>query len=203
MSRFTVTLNVPMSVPVPLGKGTGKHTIVPISDFNQDVWEKAFVNGFVSALGDISRGFSDKAKKVPNTDEVFATARQKRVDAWLAGTWATIERADSDMALAKDQYYAEALAERFLDAGKVDAEIKATVEANLPAKTKATFANFLLALATGLDPDGDDESIREIADSVEAALVERALEAKKLREESAKKVKVPALTLEMLLKKKK
>lgn len=201
MSRFTVTLSVPASIPVPLGK-TGQHTVIPLADFTQDVWEKAFVNGFVSALGDISRGHSDDKATIPNTDEVWAAARQKRVDSWKAGQWASIERGDSNMSLVKDQYYAEALTERMMDKAKVDAEVKATIEANMPKGTKATFANFLMALAIGFDPKADEAEVKGIAAQIEASLLERAVEAKRKREEAAKKIKVPALTLEGLLKKK-
>lgn len=194
--RFEITLSLPTELNVPCGGGRGEapigHTKVPLADFTKEVIQLALVNGLTGALNDISRGKDDKDK--PNTDDVWLAARQKRVDAWSKGVWAKGERGDTNLSLVKDQYYFELMTERQMTTKKIDAEIKAVVEAHMPKDTKASFQNFMQALAIAHLPKGDEGEREALADQIEAALLERAMKRQAAAEKAKDAIVVPDLS---------
>jgi hypothetical protein len=183
----TVTLEIPNELHVPLGEN-GKATTIPLESFNEEVLKMGLVNGFVKALGDISRGKDEKG--VPLSDDAWLGARQKRVDAWLKGVWAKGERGDSNMAIVKDQFFFEQMAGG-ASQKSIDKLIKSTIEEYLGKDEKFTFANFLTAIGKANFPE-DEKAAEEHADELEKLLMERALKRKAEQDKAASKIKIPA-----------
>jgi hypothetical protein len=187
---FEVTLSIPTYVNVPLGKETGLSNHIPIEDFDKAVLRMALVNGFVKALGDISRGKDDKDKE--NDDAAWQGLREKRIDGWKRGHWAKGERGDSNMALVKDQFYFEQMSDGGMSTRGIDKLIKDTVESTMGKDAKATFDNFLASLAKLTLPDGTESEVEAEAEALESALMERAMKRKAEQDKAADKIKVPA-----------
>ena len=94
---------------------------------------------------------------------------RKRIDAWLAGTFTIVERADSLTALMKEAYIAERLAKHDTNQAKVEKAMATTVKDTLGKDTKATFDNVLLAIATQLAKrEGETRKVTELHEALAA-----------------------------------
>lgn len=186
----TITIEIPneVSVPITVDGVAVLYNTIPLAEFNEEVLKIGLVNGFVKAIGDISRGKDEKGAAL--SDAAWQASRQKRIDGWVKGVWAKGERGDSNMALVKDQFYFEQMA-----AGQsnksIEKLIKTTIGEYMEEDDKVTFANFLLAIGIANHPD-DDDAAEKYAGELEAALMERALKRKAEQDKAASKIKVPA-----------
>jgi hypothetical protein len=189
---FEVTISLPATITVPLGD-TGKSTEVAIQSIarNPDVLRFALLNGFMGALNNISRG-KDEASGKPNSDDVWAAARAKKVDTWLAGEWAArASGGERQSSMIREAYVDFVKRETKATQGQVDASIKALVVEMFGKDESATFARFMDAWALKrARKDGDDSeqniaTVREAFESkfrkmAEAAAASRAKAASKL-----------------------
>ncbi len=196
MASFNITLtDLPSKIRVPLGK-TGRYTEVDVESISKFpmVAKAAFLNGFTSALGDISRGFSDEAKTKQNTDDVWAAARDKRVTSWERGDWASKERGDSNLTFVKEQYVFEQMV-KGVKQSEIDKSIKGTVARIFGEDAKATFDMFMKALARdSLGAKAEESKVADLADSIEAALHKRATARAEETKAAAAKIVVPDLS---------
>lgn len=78
---FSITINLPEVLNVEVSKGSGVVNKVPLSTYRPDLIAVAALQGFTKALTDIS----DKEL----TPSALAGKRQKRVDVWATGEWAS------------------------------------------------------------------------------------------------------------------
>lgn len=153
---FSITIaDLPAEMQVPVGD-TGKTTTLRLKDFAPSVIRSAVINGFIGALNNVSRGKDDETGK-PNSDDVWASMRQKRADVWAAGDWAGRGGGGAEAKGLKEAYIAERL-----QAGSTLAKIEAAMKAQViaifgskPTDDKApavpvSFDNFLKAVATAV-----------------------------------------------------
>jgi hypothetical protein len=192
----TVTIEIPSTLRVSLGD-TGLINEIPVGDYSDAVLRFALINGFIKAVNDVSRGEDDDGKAL--TDEAWQAKRDKRMAAWRDGQWAARgagERGDSNLRHLKEHYYFECLTLRGMTTSKVDAEIKAKVKEILGDEAKATFDNFMLAVATELVEDRKDkDAIEANHKAIESGLQERADKAKAEREKTAAKLDIGSILL--------
>jgi len=178
---FKIEIELPETTQVKLGD-TGLLTIVDLKAIalaHPQVIRFMVIGGAHGALNNISRGTDESGK--PNTDAVWASAREKRMLPWHQGTWTATEREESLIGQMRDQY----IAERVI-AGKtpaqVEKDIRAAVTRHYGKDEKATFARFLDAAArdkTGASSDAACADERKaIYDNLlartQAAIAERA-----------------------------
>ena len=130
---------------LPVGD-TGKVTELDIAKMPSEVLAMALVNGFMGALNNISRGKDEDNK--PNSDDVWASMRQKKVDAWLKGEWSQKagggERA---MTALKEAFIDERKLATGATSAAIEKSIKQTVKDRFGDKEPATFGRFLDAMA--------------------------------------------------------
>lgn len=173
-STFTITVTNPL-VRLPLGD-TGLHTEFDISKMSEGVLGMALVNGFIGALNNISRGKGEDDK--PNSDAVWASMRAKKVDAWLAGDWASRsgggERA---MTALKEAFVDERKAATGASSAAIEKSIKELVKATFGEKESATFARFMdaVALTMARKEHGNDKLA---SDSIAVTELRAKIEAK-------------------------
>lgn len=124
----------------------------------------------------------------------------KKIDAWYRGEYVSIERGESQYTAMREQYYDERKEAAGQTRSEVDKAIKATVQDVFGKDEAATFAKFLLAVATqklaamGKDaPEG--ATAISIAEEIEAALAKRTAEAAAKRAEVAAKLQTKGIDL--------
>jgi len=189
----TITIEIPETLRVSLGD-TGLFNEIPVGTYSDAVLRFGLINGFVKGLNDVSRGEDDDGKAL--TDEAWLAKRAKRMTAWNDGQWALRgagERGDSNLRHLKEHYFFECLTIRGLSASKTEAEIKAKVKEQLGDEAKATFDNFMLAIAT--EVGGTKDEIEANYKAIEAGLQERADKAKAEREKTAAKLDIGSILL--------
>lgn len=163
---FSITVELPESLEVALGD-TGKVTKVDVTAIakHPEVLRFALINGFMGALNNISRGRGEDDK--PNSDAVWASLREKRVNAWLAGEWAGRsgggERATTAL---KEAFIDERRADTGATIAQVEKSIKALVESTFGKDEPATFGRFMdaLALTMARRDIGDKATPEQVAD---------------------------------------
>jgi hypothetical protein len=184
---ITISIELPTDVKVALGD-TGRETLIPVSAIakaHPQVIRFAVLNGLIGAVNNVSRGKDENGKE--NSDDVWASMRDKRVAVWMTGDWAGKggggERASAAL---KEAFIAERLA-----AGatmrQIEAAIKAAVKDAFGEKEPATFSRFMDALALTLsarDNGGKPAKAEDVAamrDRIEAKYKGLAEEAAKQR----------------------
>lgn len=192
MAKYSIELPNEIKVPV---SDTGLFTVVPVKEIatnHPDVIRFAALAGFMGALNNISRGKDEKTGR-PNSDDTFAATRDKRVKPWLAGSWASTERAESQFTQWREVYIADCVTAG-MTVSAAESAIKAKVAERLGKDTKATFANFIEASAIEYAEGGemDRDQAREALENYYASEAERR--AKELAE-AGEKVKPPVIDL--------
>lgn len=192
---FTVTLSfADDTLRTTLGD-TGKVTVVPIKDIAEkhpDVVRMAAIRGFVGALNDISRGKAENGKA--NSDDVWAAARDKRVKPWTEGSWAAIERAESQYTAMREQYYTERAEAAGLTRAEVDKTIRGLVTEMFGKDENATFSRFLDAVAR--QKAAQDDDVAAVRATIEEALAERTRVAAEARKAVAEGLKTKGIKLD-------
>jgi len=197
--HFTLTVELPREISVALGKGSTRTNDLRLDELDAKVIRFACIAGFEGALGNISKAslITDDNPK-PSDDDWFA-AREKRMKPWKDGTgWkATGEgsRGDSVLSAIREQYIAETMADRAMTRAQVEREIKDVVANQFGKDEKATFDKFMLAVAHMTLPEGTPEEVTTEYEEIEAALKERAEEARIAREEAAKKLSTSGIVI--------
>lgn len=199
---ITFTVEVANTViKLPLGD-TGLVTEFDIAKMPASVLSMALVNGFMGALNNISRGKDEDGK--PLSDDVWAAARQKKVDAWMAGDWASRsgggERA---MTALKEAFVDERKAATGATQAQVERTIKELVKARFGEKESATFARFMDALALQLaerdegvgEGKAKPEHVAEKRAAIEAKYQGLADEAAKARAKAKAKIDLTDIAL--------
>lgn len=171
----TFTLEVANTViRVPLAD-SGKVTVIDLKDISPEVLAIGLVNGFVKAIGDISRGRDENDK--PLTDDAWLAMRQKRVDTWLAGSWASNRQGGGSrlVTVMAEAYDAEQAAWFNVSPSVIAAKRKETVKDVLGKDAANTFSNFLDAIATKQAKAKGAEPFDTIRDALEKVWTEKAL----------------------------
>jgi hypothetical protein len=192
MSTFTITLELPNSIKTSLGKDTGIWTEVQLNAIPANVLKAACLNGFISALNDISRGKDENDR--PLSDEAWGKKRAQRVATWVKGEWTSSARSESAMSMLKDQFISEQVAGG-ATAKQAEASIKATVAAVFGDKEPATFARFLDAVATMLSKEKGAKGYDEVRAEIEGDLQARAEAAALERAKVVQKADVSSVIL--------
>lgn len=182
MAKFTITLED--TIRVPLGD-TGRFTEVPVGKLPESAIRFAAINGLVGALNNVSRGKDENDK--PNSDDVWAAMREKRVAPWLQGQWGSVTR-ESSIAPMREAYVDETRARTRQSVTGVERDMTTLVRATFGEKEKATFGKFLDALATAIAKERKLEmpDVREKLDAKYARLAREAAEARKAAADSVK-----------------
>lgn len=185
----TVSIQLPESIRVPLGD-TGKSTEVRVADIakqHPDLIRNAALQGFIGALNNISRGKDEQGKAL--SDDVWATARQKKVDVWMQGDWAGKsgggDRATTQL---KEAYVDERKEATGATTAAVERQIKDTVANVLGKDTSATFANFMSAVALVVarrDNAGADENSEAFERAVDETRARFEAKYQKLADDAA------------------
>lgn len=190
MAQFSITL--PGSITVQLGD-TGKTTLVPIGTFPASTIQFAVLQGFMGALNNISRGKDENDR--PNSDDVWLAAREKRMNAWRDGTaWGSTTR-ESNVAPLRQAYIDETRARTKQTVAEVEKDMAALIKSTLGEKEKATWANFLDALATAIGKERK-MPVEEVKEKLEAKYAKMADEARKDREGVSAKLDVSMISLD-------
>ena len=190
-----VTIDLPESIKVALGD-TGKFTTVAVGDIaksHPDVIKFAALAGFMGAINNVSRGKDDNGKA--NSDNVWAAMRDKRCAPWLTGTWATVERGESQYSGMREAFLAECIAKLGMTSKQVDALIKEKVLERLGKDSAATFSNYLEATALEYVEAGQFTDKEAARDALESYYGEAAEKAAAARAKVQAKVVVPMLDL--------
>lgn len=147
MANFNVTLSIPASIRMPVGKDGKLENVVQLDKLPVAALQFAVVNGFLSALSDVSRPKDDNGKAMD--DDAWQAARDKRASAWFQGLWASKagQRGEQFVTHMRNAFVAEQVA-KGRTVKEIDALISARVKALFGDKEKATFDRFLDATAT-------------------------------------------------------
>lgn len=174
-NEFTIVL--PSVITVPLGK-TGLSTKLTLAELNESVIAMAVINGFTSAINDVSRGKDESDK--PNSDDVWLAMRDKRCAAWLAGTWThTKQGGGSNMtSRMKEAYVTEQSIAHNVSPTVIRKKIKQTVADVFGADEPATFNRFLEAIAT-VYAKANKLDMTDVRNKLEDKYIKLALEAAK------------------------
>lgn len=109
------------------------------------------------------------------TDAEKRAKIEKRLDAWARGEWTIKERAQSIWTVMRECFVAEMLEKQTTTEKAVEASIKATIAAVFGEKEKATFENYLKAVATlKAKADGEKRSVDDIRIALEEKYGEMA-----------------------------
>jgi hypothetical protein len=170
---FTITLE---DFTVALGD-TGLVTKVEVSKFPESAIKFAAMNGFISALNNISRGKDDNGKA--NSDDVWASARAKRCLPWVDGNWGSVTR-ESNVAPLKEAYIDETRERTKQSVADVEKDMTKLVRDTFGEKEKATFGRFLDALATQIAKARklDTDEVRGKLEAKYARLAKEAADAR-------------------------
>lgn len=191
-----VTIELPDEIRYPLAD-TGKFTVIPVKQIAQSPKQIAFaaMNGFMGALGNVSRGKDESGK--PNSDSVFAAMREKRMKPWIEGadSWGSTERGESAYTAMREVWIDDYRARTNATHKEAEAFIRAKVEERLGKDTKATFGAFLDASALELVDAKAAASTDEARSLLESHLTGLIEARDKARAEAAEKVAVPAFDL--------
>lgn len=141
MTKFTIELEAEMKVPVG---DTGLVTVLRIKDMPEATIRFAAINGLIGALNNVSRGKDENDK--PNSDDVWASMREKRTRPWYEGSWGSVTR-ESASAPMREAYVDETRARTNQSIAEVEKDMAALVKSVFGDKEKATFGRFLDALA--------------------------------------------------------
>ncbi len=147
MANFEVTISIPAYIHVPVGKDGKLENVVQLDKLPVEALQFAVVNGFMSALSDVSRPKDDNGK--PMDDAAWQAARDKRTLPWKQGLWAAKagQRGEQFVTHMRNAFVAEQVS-KGKTVKEVDALISARVKALFGDKEKATFDRFLDATAT-------------------------------------------------------
>lgn len=189
----TITITLPETITVPVGK-TGLSTKLNIKDLNESVIAMAVINGFTSAINDVSRGKDDSDK--PNSDDVWAAMRDKRCAAWLAGTWTHSKQGAgaSIIGRMKEAYVSEQSIAHNVSATVIRKKIKQTVADVFGADEPATFNRFLDAIAT-LYAKANKLDFDDVRYKLEAKYTKLAIEAAAQSEQLSDSLDLSAIEL--------
>ena len=180
-----------------VGKEGTLKNVIEIGSFPVKTLEYALVNGFLSALSDVSRPKDDNGKAMD--DSCWQAARDKRMVSWKQGDWAAKggARGESAMTALKEQYIDERKAAIGATRKAVEDSIKATIKSVFGDKEPATFDNFLNAVAVlkHRASDGESGDVISIREAIETDLAARAEAAAAERAKIAKSIDVSALDL--------
>ena len=178
MANFTVTLSIPTSIRMPVGKDGKLENIVQLDKLPVAALQFAVVNGFLSALSDVSRPKDDDGK--PMNDAAWQAARDKRASAWMQGLWAAKagQRGEQFVTHMRNAFVAEQVA-KGKTVKEIDALIVARVRALFGDKEKATFDRFLDATSTLIAKEAkvDYDDVRAKLETKYEALAREALAA--------------------------
>jgi len=189
-----VTIELPNELRVPVGK-TGKVTVVPLKTYSPKLIQFAVLQGITGALNDVSRGKNDKDQ--PNSDEVWAALRDKRITAWTQGQW-TLSRQGGGSTIVgrmKEAYIVEQCAVHNCAASLIESKIKQTVHQVFGEKETANFTKFLDALATLVSKDRklDFDDVRQ---KLETKYTDAAVELMASREKVADKIDLSSIDID-------
>lgn len=130
-----------------------------------------------------------------------AAAANKRRASWQRGEWAIVERGESEHTAMREAWIDDYRAKTGATAKEAESHIRQTVTDAYGKDTKATFSNFIDAVAQSHVDNEDFDNLADARDAVESALSAMVEAAAKRREEAAKKAVVPTLDLSAFKKK--
>lgn len=147
MANFEVTISIPSTIRMTVGKDGRLENIVNIDKMPIETIQFAVVNGFLSALSDVSRPKDENGKALD--DAAWQAARDKRALPWKQGLWAAKagQRGEQFVTHMRNAFVAEQVA-KGKTVKEIDALISARVKALFGKDEKATFDRFLDATAT-------------------------------------------------------
>lgn len=178
MANFTVSLSIPTSIRMPVGKDGKLENIVQLDRLPIEALQFGLINGFLSALSDVSRPKDDNGKAMD--DAAWQAARDKRASAWYRGDWAAKagQRGEQFVTHMRNAFIAEQVA-KGKTVKETDALIAGRVKAVFGDKEKASFDRFLDATATLIAKEAkvDYDSTRAKLEAKYEALAREALAA--------------------------
>lgn len=190
----TRTIELPAAVTVETGK-TGQAVKLKLADVPENVLAMAVINGFTSALNDVSRGKDENDK--PNSDAVWHSMREKRADPWLAGEW-SFSRQGAGAGIVtrmKEAYVMEQSQLHNVAPSVIASKIKETVQAVFGKEESATFPRFLDAIATQYVKANKGAELDDIRQKLETKYRDAAIAMNAEREEASKTLDLSQIVL--------
>ena len=157
---------------------------------------KAIFEGGVKII--TTNTWNSGGKDTPEADRKANV--MKRIDAWYRGEYVVAERGDSWMTRLKDHFVAEQVADG-MTIKAVEKAIADLVHATFGEKEKASFANYLNAVATHLAKADADATVEGERERIETELAERMMAAETARAKAVAKLDVKGIALAAFKKK--
>lgn len=195
----SITLDVRDAFPI---RSFGQDTVyAPFASMPPALLVTLLYEGAQRILGDGAGG----SKK---TDAEKIAGMNKRIDAWLAGNFTITDRGESATTAMREAYIVECLGNMSIDPNDraatrkaekaINESIAATVTKVLGKDTKATFTNYLAAIATSMAKVEGSGTKDEILEALESKYEGLAAEAAKRLADSAKAISIPdAMTMDL------
>lgn len=199
-----LTLDLPTTVTVALGKDTGSRLAVECKRLPAKVVEAILVAGIKVILTNAYNGGGKDAKQADKE-----AASRKKLDAWYRGEFNVVNRGDSMMTALREAYIDDVREKTGATAKQVEESIRAAVTAVFGEKEAATFGRFIDAMGTLIarekakgagDGPATEEAIATEREAFEARYQTLADEAAKRRNESKNKIDLTGLAIADFLK---
>lgn len=187
-------------IKTSVGKDSPDSVEFDFAKFTPEVLRAALINGFLGALNNIPK--SNGKDEAPKSNAEWLKAKQDKIAVWANGSWSTGRTGDRDSLAGemRDAFQAEQEA-KGVSRKESAKTIASTVKEAFGDKESATFANFLLAVATNLAkanlPEGSADEVtaktKELADKLEAKYRTMALANIASRKEAGAKIDLTGL----------
>jgi hypothetical protein len=194
-----VTLNLPTTTTVALGKDTTDRLPIEWSRVKPNVLEAILVAG---AKVIVTNAYNGGGKEAKQADKVAAAT--KKLDAWYRGEFNVVNRGDSMMTALREAYVDDVKAKTGATTKQVEDSIRAAVSNVFGEKEAATFGRFIDAMGTLIARQKHGEPNEEQTAAERAAFEARyqglADEAAKRRAEATPKLDLAGLVIGDFLK---
>lgn len=184
-----LTINLPDTIAVAMGKDSGKRMNVETKRLPANVLEVIVTAGIKVILTNVYNGEGKDAKHDDRVAKV-----QKKLDAWYRGEFNVVARGDSILTAMREAYIDDIRAKREeagspVSVAEVEKSIKETVTAVFGEKESATFGKFIDAMGRVIarEQHGKDATEEQIATAREAF---ESRYAKLVEERAARRAKV-------------
>lgn len=201
-----LTINLPDTIAVAMGKDSGKRVNVETKRLPANVAEAIIVAGVKVILTNVFNGGGKEAKQADREAAV-----QKKLDAWYRGEFNVVARGDSILTAMREVYILDTIA-KYKAAGtevtiaQVEKSIKDTVTAAFGEKESATFGRFIDAMARLIarnehGKDATEEQIGAAREAFEAHYAKLVEERAAKQAKAAEKIDLTAINLAAFAKK--
>lgn len=192
--KHTITLADEIFIRTVTRDGKAERFTVKPGELPETVLGKVFEVGMKVLLTNVYNGGGRTA-----SDAERVAALDKKVDAWKRGEFNVTDRGETFYTAWREVYMADCLAAG-LKTSEAEANIRAKVAERLPANTKASFNNYLDALAIEAVAEGEAKDLETARAAFEAYYAGEAKRREEARAKSKAKVVAPKIDLTAFMK---